>query len=77
MKVVKVHQAKTTLSKLIEQALAGEEVIIARGDTPVVQLIPVATPAPQRVFGALKGQLRVTPTFFEPLPPEQLAAWDE
>ena len=45
MKVVKVHQAKTTLSKLIEQALAGEEVIIARGDTPVVHLIPVATPA--------------------------------
>jgi len=41
MKIVKVHQAKTTLSKLIEQALAGEEVVIARGDIPVVQLAPV------------------------------------
>jgi antitoxin (DNA-binding transcriptional repressor) of toxin-antitoxin stability system len=77
MKIVKVHQAKTTLSKLIEQALAGEEVVIARGDTPVVQLAPVDTQPPRRVFGALKGKLHVSPAFFEPLPPDELAAWDE
>lgn len=77
MKIVKVHQAKTTLSKLIEQALAGEEVVIARGDTPVVQLAPVDARPPHRVFGALKGQLQVTPAFFEPLPAEELAAWQQ
>ena len=66
MKVVKVHKAKSTLSQLIEQALAGEEVVIARGDTPVVQLSPV---------GALKGKLEVTRAFFEPLPPGELAGW--
>lgn len=77
MTVVTVHQAKTTLSKLIQKALAGEEVIIARGDTPAVRLIPVALPAPARTFGALKGQLEVTPSFFEPLPPEELASWHQ
>ena len=77
MKIVKVHQAKTTLSKLIEQALAGEEIVIARGNTPVVHLVPVDAQPPRRVFGALKGKLQVTRAFFEPLPPDELAAWDE
>jgi antitoxin (DNA-binding transcriptional repressor) of toxin-antitoxin stability system len=77
MKVVKVHEAKTTLSKLIGRALAGEEIVIARGDTPVVRLAPVAAQAPRRAFGALKGKLQVTPAFFEPLPSDELAAWDE
>lgn len=72
-----MHEAKSTLSKLIEQALAGEDVVIARADTPVVRLTPLATRPPQRVFGALKSQLRVTPAFFEPLPPQELAAWDK
>jgi antitoxin (DNA-binding transcriptional repressor) of toxin-antitoxin stability system len=77
MKIVKVHEAKTTLSKLIEEALAGEEVVIARGDTPVVRLAPVDTEPPRRVFGALKGTLQVTLVFFEPLPPDELAAWEK
>jgi antitoxin (DNA-binding transcriptional repressor) of toxin-antitoxin stability system len=77
VKIAKVHQAKTTLSKLIEQALAGEEVVIARGDAPVVQLAPVDNRPPRRVFGALKGQRQVTPAFFEPLPPDELARWEE
>ena len=76
MKIAKVHQAKTTLSKLIEQALAGEEVVIARGDTPVVHLVPVAAQPPRRMCGTLKGKLAVTETFFEPLPPDELAGWD-
>jgi antitoxin (DNA-binding transcriptional repressor) of toxin-antitoxin stability system len=75
VKVIKVHEAKTTLSKLIELALSGEEIIIARGDSPVVRLVPLAAQAPRRVFGALKGKLRVTSTFFEPLPPHELAGW--
>ncbi len=73
--VVTVHRAKTNLSRLIAQALAGEEIIIARGDTPAVRLVPVAVEEPRRVFGALKGRIRVTAAFFEPLPPEELAAW--
>ena len=74
--VVTVHRAKTNLSKLIARALAGEEIIIARGDTPAVRLIPVAIAKPRRVPGTLKGRIQVTDAFFEPLPPEELDAWD-
>lgn len=73
-----VHQAKTNLSKLIEQAEKGEEVIIARGDTPAVKLVPVAAANkhPKRVFGAYKGLATVTDAFFEPLPDDDIAAWE-
>ena len=50
-----VHEAKTNLSKLIRLALAGEEVIIARGDVPVVKLTPVIEEKPQRRIGGAKG----------------------
>lgn len=50
-----VHEAKTNLSKLIRLALAGEEVIIARGNVPVVKLTPVVEEKPQRRIGGAKG----------------------
>lgn len=43
MPVVTVHRAKTTLSKLIERACAGEDIVIARGNIPAVRLTPIAT----------------------------------
>ena len=51
MTTVTVHAAKTHLSRLIEQALRGEEVIIARGDKPVVRLVPIDAPKPKRHSG--------------------------
>ena len=71
-----VHDAKTHLSKLIERAEAGEEVIIARRDTPAVRLVPVAPATSKRQFGAYRGEATVTDAFFEPLPDEELAAWE-
>lgn len=50
-----VHEAKTNLSKLIRLALAGEEVIIARGDEPVVRLVPMTAEKPQRQLGIAEG----------------------
>jgi prevent-host-death family protein len=76
MKAVPIHQAKTDLSRLIERACAGEEVIIARGQRPVVRLVPVDSPVPRRKFGALKGKLVVDDRFFDPLPERELAAWE-
>ncbi len=76
MKPVTVHAAKTNLSKLIERACAGEEVIIARGATPVVRLVPVHATSPKRVFGTLRRRLSVPPEFFEPLPAGELAEWE-
>ena len=76
MATITVHTAKTTLSKLIERALSGEEIIIARGKVPAVRLVPVASTVPKRKFGALKGRGKITKAFFEPLPPEELAGWN-
>lgn len=77
MKIVPMHQAKTNLSKLVQQACDGDEVIIARGRTPLVKLVPVEQHAPKRKFGALKGKLTVDSRFFEPLPEAELRVWEK
>ena len=71
-----MHAAKTQLSRLVEKAVAGEDVVIARGNVPVVRLVPVAAPRVHRQFGAMRGRARVTRAFFAPLPPEELAGWE-
>ena len=77
MKIITMHAAKTNLSKLIEKACAGEEIIIARGSVPLVKLVPVDASPPVRRFGALKGQVSVPDEFFEPLPRGELRAWEK
>jgi prevent-host-death family protein len=76
MCLVKVHEAKTNLSKLIARARRGEEVVIARGKTPVVRLVPIGAVHGRRQPGVLREKLRVGPEFFAPLPPAELAAWE-
>jgi len=76
MKTVGIHEAKTSLSRLIEKACRGEEIIIARGKDPVVRLVPIGGRKGRRKLGILKGKLVVGPEFFEPLPPEELAGWE-
>ncbi len=75
-KPVSVHEAKTHLSRLIERAEAGEDIVIARGKVPVVRLVAISAPKVERRFGAMKGKAKVTPAFFEPLPEDELAAWE-
>ena len=75
MPTVTVHAAKTNLSKLLAAVEAGEEVIIQRGRMPVAKLVRVE-PAPKRVFGSMKGMIKLNDTFFYPLPEEELAAWE-
>jgi prevent-host-death family protein len=69
-----VHDAKTNLSRLIADALAGDEVVIARGNVPVVRLVPV-NPVGKRQFGALKGRIGMDARFDEPLPADEQAGW--
>jgi prevent-host-death family protein len=76
MATVTVHAAKTQLSRLIARALEGEDVIIARGRTPVVRLVPVAEAQPKRQPGVLKGKIVLTDAFFEPLSEEELRLWE-
>jgi prevent-host-death family protein len=75
MMIVNVHAAKTNLSKLIEQACSGEEIIIARDSKPVAKLVPID--APKREFGVLKGKLVIPDSFFDPLPDDELDAWEQ
>jgi len=66
---VNIHHAKTNLSRLILQAEAGEEVIIARAGKPAVKLVPVKAKATKRFkFGALKGLFTVPDNFLDPDP---------
>jgi prevent-host-death family protein len=61
--VVNMHLAKTTLSRLVERALAGEEVIIGRAGKPLVRLVPVPSKAEPRVPGRSKGRVWISPDF--------------
>lgn len=74
--IVTIHVAKTTLSQLIARVEAGEEIVIARGRTPVAKLVPIPRKAPRRRFGAMRGKARVDAAFFEPLPEDELKAWE-
>ena len=57
--VINVHAAKTNLSRLLERAEAGEEIVIGRAGKPIAKLVRYVPDRPRRVFGALKGQLVV------------------
>jgi prevent-host-death family protein len=74
--VVTVHEAKTNLSRLLAKVTDGEEVIIARGKTPVARLVAIGETKGRRIPGRLKGQISVGPEFFEPLPDDELAGWE-
>ncbi len=74
MSVVNIHDAKTNLSRLIELATSGEEVIIARAGKPVARLVPFEDIEPRKP-GLAQG--RVTDAFFDPLPPEEEDAWGQ
>jgi len=67
-----VHEAKTNLSKLIQKACKGEEIIIARGKKPVVKLVPVGDAARERTPGGFEGKISWTPDAFEPLTDEEM-----
>ena len=75
MKTITIHKAKTNLSRLIADVCKGEEIIIARGKKPVAKLVPVEPAPPVRKPGRLKGQFKLGPEFFEPLPPGELELW--
>ncbi len=74
-KSVGVHQAKTHLSRLIEDVAAGEEVVITRRGKAVASLGPPPEPAPLR-FGIDEGRFVVPEDFDAPLPDELLAEFE-
>lgn len=76
MKRITIQQAEKHLSQLIQRALKGERIIIGSNDGALVQLIPVVPTKGPRRPGALKSKFRVGKEFFEPLPEDELRAWE-
>ncbi len=75
MATVNVHEAKTHLSRLLARVEAGEEVTIARNGKPVARMVPAREPGrPQP--DVFKGQIVVPDSFFDPLPEDELKAWE-
>ena len=74
-KPVNVHEAKTHFSRLLKRVAAGDEVIIAKGGTPVARLIPFEKPGP-RVLGFDKGRVWIADDFDAPLPDDLLADFE-
>lgn len=78
MLTVNMHEAKTKLSKLVEAALGGEEVVIAKAGKPMVRLVRVEVEEeqpPERVLGLLRGKAWEAPGAWDPMTDEELAAW--
>ncbi|MGZ9006531.1 MAG: type II toxin-antitoxin system Phd/YefM family antitoxin [Burkholderiales bacterium] len=69
MKQVNIDQAKTELSKLVERAEAGEEILIARAGKPVAKLVPLNRGRGRRKLGLLDGKFTIPDDFNKPLPP--------
>jgi len=67
MKTVTIHEAKTHLSRLIQECVEGEEIIIAKRDRPMVRLVPVAGARAERVLGLHRGQIEICEGFDAPL----------
>jgi prevent-host-death family protein len=74
MSVVNIHEAKTHLSRLLERVAAGEDIVIAKAGKPVARLVAIEPRTP-RPLGFVLGQL--TDAFFEPLPDDELEAWEQ
>lgn len=76
MQTVNIHDAKTHLSRLLEQVAGGEEIIIAKAGKAVARLVPLEAPSKKRKLGLLKGKLNVPDDFDAPLTDEQMALFE-
>jgi prevent-host-death family protein len=76
MTQVNIHQAKTQFSRLVDLAVGGEEVIIAKSGKPVARLVPYTSKGVVRRPGSMRGKILIKKNFDEPLPQELLAAFN-
>lgn len=64
---VNIHEAKTHFSRLIQQAVDGEEIVVAKGNKPIAKLVALNPLAPKRRLGTAKGRIQISPDFDKPL----------
>ncbi len=76
-KPVNLYQAKTQLSRLVDRAAAGEEIIIAKAGRPMARLVALEEHVPKRTPGRWKGKIWIAPNFDDPMTEEELKEWYE
>ena len=76
MQTVNIHEAKTHLSRLLEEVAAGNEIIIAKAGKPMARLVPFGMIPKRRRLGIFKGQLNIPDDFDAPLPDDVLASFE-
>ncbi len=76
MKQVNIYEAKTQLSKLVDEAAEGEDIIIARAGKPAARLTRVSRDKGRRKLGVLDGQFKIPDDFNRPLPQEIISAFE-
>jgi prevent-host-death family protein len=75
-KTINIHEAKTHLSRLVDEVAAGHEVIIAKAGKPLARLVPLVVQPRAKKYGLLEGQIKVRDDFNAPLDPETLALFE-
>ena len=76
MAQINIHEAKTHLSRLVEKAAKGEEIVIAKAGKPKAKLVPFTKPGGgKRKPGRLKGKIWIADDFDAPMTEEELAQW--
>jgi prevent-host-death family protein len=74
--IFNLYEAKTALSRLVDRAANGEEIIIAKAGTPMAKLVPMGTKIGRRKPGGWKGQVYISHDFDAPLPPDLISAFE-
>lgn len=74
--IYNLYEAKTSLSRLVDRAAHGEEIILAKAGKPLAKLVPFHAPPRPRQPGGWEGRVRIAEDFDAPLPPEILAAFE-
>lgn len=76
MQTINIHEAKTHLSRLLEQVAGGEEILIAKAGRPIARLVPLEASPKKCRLGLLKGKLNVPDDFDAPLTDDDLALFE-
>ncbi|HEV2701779.1 MAG TPA: type II toxin-antitoxin system Phd/YefM family antitoxin [Steroidobacteraceae bacterium] len=76
MTTVNIHEAKTHLSRLVDEVAAGAEIIIAKAGKPMARLTPITTPIRKKHLGLLRGKIKIPGDFNAPLDHETLSTFE-
>jgi len=76
MQTINIHDAKTNFSKLVDQAAAGEEIIIAKAGKPMARLVPLQKQKRKIHFGVMKGKIEIREGFYDPMSEEEIALFE-